>query len=434
MGDPDSAVLSESATSSEDQNVHAGSSKGDHISQAETARRLSDVRAVSPTFLDALGLMKITTEGISTTNVPLCKSSGTDTDKNADGSHTSVDKELIFPPKKRRQFRPVAVSSTAKKTSVVKKEHVSKPKYRVEKRSRTASIDNPENQIPVIVIKKVRKTAAPTTDKPTDQKKRQDVKKQKRKASRKATKPSSLEFKFNVKTNENPSKSTSAADQPRFWIDVIKSDFQSSEYTSLLRNSQFTEKDAAKIQRSFQLLCQMFHRPTIRLLFKKTHKCTECNFPISHECVSMKSSGFWTFGGMAPSTDYITPELISMCTCNFTIFHSHDLKPKSKYETESPLPSFLPVLECKSLPMECEKCGMNLIIINKQSEICSQLKQFVSTDVSVCKKFFRYVNNNLTFGQKDYPVLTEFRSCSNLCCMILHRCDKDAIRRRPMPI
>lgn len=122
--------------------------------EVENARR----RSVSPTFLLRLGLMKVTSEETIVTSVALSKSRGTNTDKNVGGSHTSASKELIRPHKKRCKTKSVAASSTAEKSSVVKKEHLSKREDRAKKRSYATSFDESQN-IPVVVVKKMRRTS-----------------------------------------------------------------------------------------------------------------------------------------------------------------------------------------------------------------------------------------------------------------------------------
>lgn len=422
MHDSMSEVLS-------DQSIEMASSSEANadFSQVETARR----RSISPTFLRALGLMKVT----AVTSVPFSKYRGTNTDKKVGGSHTSASKKLKHPHKKRSQSQSVAASSVAVKTFVVKKEHVSKPKGRAEKRSHATSFDERQS-IPVVVAKQTRKPAAPATDKPT-------TKKHQRKASTSAKKVFSSAPESTVKPAENLPELTSPADGDCFWGDIVESDFKSLNYTTLLKKNQFTEEQVQAIQKSFQHLSRTFcRRPTKRERFMKIYECIECHYSVSHECVSMDSPEYWTFGGNAPCIDLITPDEINMCLCNFTIFHSHNVLPKSKREFDFPPPSPPPSLPPSSLllvennrsaTLECPKCYMTVSITNRNNAVCSGLMNFTSVDGPIRRRFFDYVYRNLDWETRNPPALSEFYSCSKLCCMLFHRCAKDIIVRSFLP-
>lgn len=394
--------------------------------RAKIVRRRSDVRPVSPSFLQALGLMKITTGATTATSVPLSTSRRTGTDKNVARSHTSACKD-----KKRSVSKSVAASSTAKKTSVEKRGHVSKTKDRAEKRSHATSFGAPQI-IPVVATKKTRKPAA--TTKPNTKKKPQDVEMQQHKASPPATKVSST-----VKTAENLSESTCAVDEPRFWDNILESDFKSRNFTTLLECNKFTEKQIQALQKSFYCMSRMFcHRPRKHKRFMKTHECVECNFSISHECVRIDSSSYYTFGGVAPCVDFITPESTTMCSCNFTIFHSHSLKSKSKREAKPVVSSSPPSTSHleendRSVKLDCPTCCMTIFVSNRNNDICSNLTNFASTDGPIRNRFFRYVQNNVDYSPNNVS-MSEFHSCSNDCCMLYHRCARDGLAGSFLPI
>ncbi|AHY21975.1 N protein 1 [Diadegma semiclausum ichnovirus] len=376
-----------------DQSIEIASSSEANadFSQVETARR----RSISPTFLHALGLMKVT----AVTSVPSSKHRGTNTDKKVGGSHTSASKKLKHPHKKRSQTQSVAAKATAVKT------------------------------IPVVVAKKTRKPAAPATDKPT-------TKKHQRKTSPPANKVLSSAPESTVKPAENlPELTSAAADGGCFWGDIVESDFKSLNYTTLLKNKQFTEEQVQAIQKSFQHLSRTFcRRPTERERFMKTYECIECHYSVSHECVSMDSPEYWTFGGNVPAIDLITPDEITMCLCNFTIFHSHNALPKSKGEFVSPPPSLPPsslqlVENNRSATLECPKCYMTVSITNRNNAVCSGLMNFTGVDGRIRRRFFDFVYRNFNWETKNPPALAEFYSCSKLCCMLFHRCTRDIIVR-----
>lgn len=404
-------------------------------SEAETARR----RSVSPSFLRALGLMKVTADRTTISSDPLSKSRGADTDKYAGGARTSVHKESKRCHKKRSEFKSGAASTTAKKTSRGKKEHVSKRKDRAKKRSSATSFDESEN-IPLLVIKKTRKPAAPATDKPTTKKEAQNVEEQQHEASPPARNVSASPLVSEVNTAENLADLTSDPDEDRFWGDILQSDFKSSEYTNLLKEYFFTDEQTVAIQKSFQYMCRsLCRRPTKRERFMKTHECIECNFSISHQCLSLDSTEYWTFGGHAPCIEFIAPESTTMCLCNFTVLHSHSKKPKSKAEMKlleqsGPPPTSHWVENNRAVNMECPKCFMNVFMSNRNNDVCTDLINFTSTDGPNRKKFFNWVHNHLNYSSKDAPTLTDFYCCSNFCCLIFHRCEPDVIVHSSEPI
>lgn len=398
------------------------------FSQVETTRR----RSVSPTFLRALGLMKVTTKETTVTSVPLSESRGTKTDENVGGSHTSTSKELIRPHKKRFQSKSVAARSTTEKTFVVKEEHVSKSKDRAKKRSRATAFAKPKRK-PAGVVKKTRKPAARATDKPT-------TKERQHNASPPATKVSSSAPKSTDKPAENLSEFTSAADEG-MWRDIVNSGFKSDDCTMLLKKNQFTEEQIEAIQKSLQSLDRMFcRRQTIFERFMKTHECIECHYSISHECAAINSAQYWRFGGLTPSIDFIRPEIITMCLCNFTIFHSHNkVQQKSKREAKSPerspLPRPFPLVEYnRSVNLECPWCHIIIKVSNRYKDACSDLMNFINVEGPIRKKFFGYIHDNLDFGPRNYPALSEFYSCRTLCCILFHRCARGVIVRNSMPI
>lgn len=388
----------------------ATSSEADLI-QTETDRLRSDVRPVSPSFLRALGLMKITSEKTTVTSVPLSKSRATDTDKNAGGSHTSANKELIRPLKKQSLSKRVAASSTAKKTRVGKKKHVSKPKDRAEKRSHAESFHEPQSISGVVSVKKVRKHAAPATGKPKKQQ---------------ASPP--------AMTAEDLSEFTSAADELRLWRDSSQSDL-----ISLIKNGQFTEAQAQLVEESFQYLSQKFRHRSIKLeRCMKTHECIDCNFSISHECPSIDIRESWNFSGNGLRVDFITPESITMCRCTFTFFHSHITKPISKPQARSlessPLPNTSLWLEDhRSVSYDCPRCYMGMIMTNQNKDVCSDLMAFVSTKCLIRRKMYIHVKNNLDDLSENDPAMNEFLSCKNGCCMIFHRCAADVLVGNTVP-
>lgn len=388
-------------------------------------------QSVSSSFLRSLGLMKIKSEKTTVESVPLSESRVTDDDKNAGGSHTSANEKLqakIRSNRKRSRSKSVAASSTAKKSLVEKKKHVSKTKDLGEKKRHAESLDEPQSIPAVVSVKEQRKLAAPATDKP---------KKQKHKASTPAKKGSSSAPKSTVMTAENLSEFTDADGESILWKDILESEFKSENYTMLLRKCQFTEEQIQDIRKTFQYLYQKFcRRPTKHQRFMKTYSCTECNFSMSHECTSLVSTDIWNNDCYAPCVELITPESITMCRCNFTAFHSHITQSETHRRTISlePSPSHNFLRSNRTTNFKCSKCHMNVFVTNRFDLGCAFLLNFLSAEDGNRKNFRNYVAKHLDYERRDYPTIHEFYSCSNLCCMVFHRCVRDVIDRKSDPL
>ncbi|XP_022120557.1 uncharacterized protein LOC110996954 [Pieris rapae] len=418
-------------------------------------------RSVTPSLLRALGLMRITSAKTTVTGVPLSESRVTKTDKKAGGSHTSSSKKR--PQKKRSQSKSVTAKKTlvtsakttvtsvplsesrvtetdekaggshtssskkrsqsktvtAKKTLVVKKERVSKPKNRAKKRSYEESYDAIQS-IPA------------ASDNP-----------KKKEHASPATTVSSSAPKSTDENAENLSEITSAADQLSFWKDILDSDFKSTNYTMYLKNSGFTDEQAQAIQREFNLMSRKFCRGLRKIQpCMKTHACVECNFSISHECTSIHIAQFWNLGSNAPWIHYITPESMNMCDCDFSICHSHIIEEtktkrgrQARKRQPSPLPSTTPLLENnQSVNFNCTRCGMKIIIANRNNKVCSKLYGKISTDTNLLKMYYYYIHKNLVHTPQTAPIIFEIFSCNNGCCLIYHRCPKDVVNRKCYPI
>lgn len=389
----------------------------DGFGQVETSRH----RSVSPTFLHALGLMRLTTEKTTDTRVPLSKLR--DTDTILPDINTSASKKPKRPHKKSS-----TLASVAEKTSAVKKGRVSKPKEQKKKRSHATSVGELQS-IPVVVEKK-HKSAARATRKPT-------TKAQKHGASRSARKVSSSALGLAVKTADNLSETTSDVDPMDSWLHILQNDFKTTNYCSLLEGNDFNEGQINVLQKSFQILSRTFCRKFKRHeRVMKIFECIECPYTVSHECVAIDSTEYWTFAGTAPCVEPIIPEETTMCLCNFTLLHSHRLNPT--YETEPllplPSPTSLPLAQTSfNVCCVCVRCNINIYITTQDYE-CSRMMYFISIDNPIRKQFCKNVCFHLNDESNKAPDLSNFYACKKLCCMIFHRCNAKSVARSTTPV
>lgn len=309
-----------------------------------------------------------------------------------------------------------------------------------------------------------RETVKSAIDAPTIKKERQHVKKRHRKSNsidktprekrHKDGKKQSKKVSAWLPTNEEPSTSFGSnikvecvkvlplADGPpsskvpslktikanRFWTETLASDFDSREYEMLLKQSRFTEEQADVIKQSFHLLCRKLHiASTYTDRFMKTHMCIDCNFSISHQCVSVHFSQFVRSNGNVMSTTSITPESMNICICGFAFFHSHAKNSRTKLSDNLSSMNISRLFEHeRSLNMSCPSCHMNIVMKNRNDDVCSDLTNWVDLYGTQNRQFYEFIKDRLELSSMHKPSLKELFTCKRRCCQIFHRCPENA--------
>lgn len=227
-------------------------------------------------------------------------------------------------------------------------------------------------------------------------------------------------------SNKVSSKKTKKAN--RFWTDTLASDFDSPDYEMLLKRSRFTEEQADVIKQSFHLLSRKIHiASTYTDRFMKTHMCVDCNFSISHQCVSVHFSQFVRSNGNVMSTTSIAPESMNICICGFGFFHSHAKNSRIKLSDNLSSINIFRLLEhYRSLNMSCPSCHISIVMKNRHDDVCSDLTTWNDLYGAQNRQFYEFIKDRLALSSMHKPNIQELFTCKRRCCQIFHRCPEKA--------
>lgn len=360
-------------------------------------------------------------------------------------------------PKKRRYLDTVAESNSAREKSTSEMRSILIIKNPVEEVNHELASEESGNK-PEDATIKLRKTVTWAIDSPSVKKGRQHAKKHPRKANsidkpplekghrdvKKQPKIISVPPSTSVVTDKkldcvnvlpltdgppaNKVSSKKPIEKNRFWAHTLASDFDSSDYEMLLKKCHFTEEQTDVIKRSFNLLCRkQYIVSTYTDRFMKTHMCIDCQFSISHQCVSVHFSQFVRSNGNVVSTTPITPESMNICTCGFGFFHSHATNSRIKLSDNLSSMNISCLYEHdRSTNVSCPKCHINIVIKNRNNNICSDLTNWVDLYGALNRQFYNFLNDHLERSSMHKPNLDELYTCRRRCCQIFHRCPNNA--------
>ncbi len=350
--------------------------------------------------------------------------------------------KLVAIPKKRRYLDTVAESNSAREKSTSEMRSILTIKNPVEEVNHELASEE-SGKKPKDSTRKKRKTVTWATDTPSVKNRRQheeshrDVKKQPKIISAPPSTSVLTDKKFDCvnvpplsdgpPANKVPSKKT--IEKNRFWTDTLASDFDSPDYEMLLKKCHFTEEQTDVIKRSFHLLCRkQYIVSTYTDRFMKTHMCIDCQFSISHQCVSVHFSQFVRSNGNVVSTTTITPESMNICTCGFGFFHSHATNSRIQLSDNLSSMKISRLYEHdRSTNVSCPKCHMNISIKNRNNNICSDLTNWVDLYGALNRQFYNFLKDHLERSSMHKPDLKELYTCRRRCCQIFHRCPDNAV-------
>ncbi|XP_063821399.1 mucin-21-like [Ostrinia nubilalis] len=235
-----------------------------------------------------------------------------------------------------------------------------------------------------------------------------------------------LESEPSASTSVAPSSNKSKDSQ--FWLETVKSKFNSSAYKDFLKESGFTEAQAEVIQNMFhQTARQMYNTFMNSDRVKKTHKCLECAFTVSHQCASIHFlHAGWPTDDPTEIT-YIDLKSTYICVCQFALFHAHFSKPSgSKKEDTVSSEHTVPIPDVDRIAtLRCAYCDMIIIIehpFHKNTE-CT-LTKWNAINSNNEKKFHAQVVDYMKIFTLEPLTLDEMYACSNRCCLFFHRCSQ----------
>nr|ADI40460.1 unknown [Hyposoter didymator] len=347
----------------------------------------------------------------------------------------------------------------AKKSSVKKKKPVLKPKDPKEESSYVpaAAAEESRNKAKVAVKKSSKLVAMAAEEQPPVKKGRRDPKHQPEGVSlppvtKDGNSPSYRETQVQTFPQVNTSRKNSRTSggtstksflvlnsdigDGRFWMETLAGDFASTGYNALLKNSQFTEQQAYLLQHSFYQLCRKLSDiSSYSDRFMKTHKCIECDFSISHQCMSIDFSQYVPASANITGVTNIAPQSTTMCVCQFAFFHSHPTQPRVILANTLSWKSCSHMLELnRSLSLRCPRCHMNVVMKNRNNNVCSDFANWNSLEGINRRQFFKSLENRLQASKISRPHLDELYTCNRQCCQLFHRCAENALPDNTMPM
>lgn len=489
IDEDEGGTTSESADHSDEQYELEGDQAigSDEEIQYNDPRPRWTVQPKSPVFPSGPMLMKMTKKSTPATRKDPVNEKSESGNKNAGASAKSA---MVVP--KKRPYGPVETSNSAKKTSASEKTSVSETKSPVEEVDNVSQIkefrlkptvarkkslkivsEQCPSVDPVAKSTSAKKTSAsktssnPTTKNPVTKvntvlqiedslnKPEVAMKKSPVKKGRQDAKTHPKKLVPPQSTNEAPSTSFAVEDKVdcvtmipqmndpgpnkiskvhyfkkrRLWDQILASNFQSVEYEKLLKKSKFTAEQTDVLKHSFhELFRKIYIATTFTDRFMKTHSCMDCQFFISHQCLSIHFSQYVRSNGNVVGITRIPPESMNICICGFGFFHSHDKKSRGYPLNDVTASDFRHLLEHdRSVTVSCITCDMNITMKNRYIDVCCSFTSWVNFDGVRNRKFYAFLDERLGLSAMDKPRRQELYTCNRRCCQIFHRCPEKAV-------
>ncbi|ULM71628.1 N protein 2 [Diadegma fenestrale ichnovirus] len=213
------------------------------------------------------------------------------------------------------------------------------------------------------------------------------------------------------------SSSSSSADT-HIWLETLKSKFQCSSYENMLRQSNFTERQAAALKNVFHQTSRQWHNAFMNIdRITKIHSCRECGFSIWHQCVSIN---YLPAGWPRPDPKIPTvfaPHTTTICICRFAFFHD-DISRPSLSKTVNTGSSKRIIAK-----LRCPVCDTVVMIEHPQVENTGcTLTKWSGINGSNEQVFHAELDNHLKTITQQTLSLDELYTCNHHCCLFFHRC------------
>ncbi|MBT0666682.1 N-like protein [Lissonota sp. PSUC_FEM 10030012] len=210
------------------------------------------------------------------------------------------------------------------------------------------------------------------------------------------------------------------------WMKILASDFKDKDFKSLLLASEFTERQANALQKSFINVSNQIHNAyKSNDRFMKTHKCLDCEFSVSHQCMSIEYLQFVPSAVELTQIGTITPKETIMCMCKFGFYHAHASSGGIELVNKLATKHYTNRLteHCRTVKVSCPGCKMSIVMRSRNAEVCCDFSQWMSHDGQNRKTFFSAIGNCLANCKNNKPYLNELYTCNRQCCLIFHRCN-----------
>lgn len=212
-------------------------------------------------------------------------------------------------------------------------------------------------------------------------------------------------------------------------LDEMKRSFFQLDYSEVLRDIELTKEQNELLEQALMHIDRkMSHIKANSKRFMKQHRCLECEFSISHQCMPLDFIQSIPFGTelMKPLT--VPPHCTIICDCGFAFNHAH-LK-RSRYSTTTytiTAKTMVPWREHnRSVEFNCPKCYLNVAMTNRVNDVCGDLTIWEHMSGADRGKFYNAIQRCMHFPPTDEPSFDNFYACSKGCCLLFHRCSGGA--------
>nr|AKD28082.1 N-like protein [Glypta fumiferanae] len=224
--------------------------------------------------------------------------------------------------------------------------------------------------------------------------------------------------------NENATTVTNV-EVTNLWLQILATDFKCDEYKCLLMKNEFSAKQACALQRSLINVCNKIESTyKCNDRFMKTHKCVECEFSISHQCMPVEYLQYVPSAIDLTEIGAITPKDTFMCICKFGFYHAHSAgkcqELGNKLVAKNNVTRLLE--HNRTVKVSCPRCRMSIVMRSRNSDVCSDFTQWQSLDGANRKTFFSSIENRLGNCKNNRPYMDELYTCQRQCCLVFHRC------------
>lgn len=213
-----------------------------------------------------------------------------------------------------------------------------------------------------------------------------------------------------------------------FWLQELKKKFAELDHTKDLEMSGFSENQKAVLEESFRQLARKaacIEKNNKR--FVKTHRCRVCDFSVSHHCLSLDLVKSVPFGIEYMADTYTAPSRTVICDCGFAFYHIHTKRMRSAPTFEY-VERNTPNLQIYNHYADhtCIRCYTKIVLNKRSSNVCTPMTAWTEVGPSLdCERFYNAINSHLHLPESCPPLLKEFYSCTEGCCLLYHRCCDD---------
>lgn len=322
---------------------------------------------------------------------------------------------LVVPFKKRRYFATPADENSVTKVWTLEKEGVLSDDIKRPHEAKVMSSDETDSK-----------------EEPKDKETEQNEQKQPKAASPQSANEASSSQELHEPCQDEARAGTSAAgvsepSEDGFCLDALRKKFDQLEFSKVLKDTEFTKAQSDILEQTLvEVWRKMSHIKRNSDRFQKTHKCLNCEFSISHQCMSLDFVRRVPFGTDFLDTTTFAPNRTIICDCSFSFFHAHLKRSRSQMvELPSSRGNCYLREHNRSVSFSCPKCYLDVTLTNRTNSVCSDLANWDRVTGDHRETFYNTIQSCLHYP-RDTLLMDEFYACGKGCCLIFHRCSEEA--------